>query len=313
MGVYQPVYVGLLESGGFAGRIALARAALSDCGLCGWRCGVNRLDGQYGECKSGAAAMVSGAHPHFGEESPLVGRGGSGTIFFSWCNLHCEFCQNPDVRDGTRSRAVTTAELAETMLDLQAMGCVNINLVTPTHAACAVLEAIQEAAGRGLRLPLVYNTGGYDSVEALRLFEGVIDIYMPDMKYDDEPTARRYSRAPNYPATNRAAVREMHRQVGPLELDEQGVARRGLLVRHLVLPNGLAGTGGVVRFLAEEISRETYLNLMDQYHPSYRASRHPALARAVSRTEFERAVSAAAEAGLTRLHPHAGLLLLRRN
>lgn len=309
---YTPAYAALAASGELARRAQRARKALASCDLCGWHCGVNRLKNEMGECRSGREAVVSGAHPHFGEEGPLVGMGGSGTIFFSWCNLHCEFCQNPEVRNGDSGRELAVSQLAESMLELQAMGCENINLVTPTHAAAAVLAAIDEAAAGGLSIPIVYNTGGYDTVETLKWFDGVVDIYMPDMKYDDDDVARKYSRAPGYTGVNRAAVREMHRQVGPLQLNEQGVALRGLLVRHLVLPRGLAGTAGVVRFLAEEISPDTYLNLMDQYHPSYRANRHPELARAVSRHEFREAVEAATAAGLTRLHARPGVLL-RRN
>ncbi len=245
--------------------------------------------------------MVSSYGPHFGEEAPLVGEGGSGTIFFTYCNLHCVFCQNYTISQLGEGDPVTTEALAGMMLSLQARGCHNINLVSPTHVVPYILEALELAAGQGLHLPLVYNTGGYDAVETLRLLDGVVDIYMPDMKYSDAQTAEQLSGIEEYPRVNRAAVKEMHRQVGDLELDEQGVARRGLLVRHLVLPNRLAGTGEVVRFLAQEVSANTYLNIMAQYHPCHRAFGIPQLARPVNRQEFYEAIELAHQQGLNRL------------
>ena len=215
--------------------------------------------------------MVSSYGPHFGEEAPLVGRHGSGTIFFTYCNLQCVFCQNYAISQLGEGIAVSKEELARMMLSLQAKGCHNINLVSPTHVVPYILDALEIAVSAGLSLPLVYNTGGYDSVETLELLDGIVDIYMPDMKYSDERIAEQLSGVKDYPKLNRAAVKEMHRQVGDLQMDEQGVAGRGLLVRHLVLPNQLAGTREVVRFLAQEVSPNTYLNIMAQYHPCHKA------------------------------------------
>ena len=245
--------------------------------------------------------MVASYGAHFGEESPLVGRYGSGTIFFSYCNLSCIYCQNYTISQLGEGSPVSSQKLAEMMLSLQRRGCHNINLVSPSHVVAHILEALEIAAGRGLKLPLVYNTGGYDSVATLKLLDGIIDIYMPDMKYSDEKTAEQLSGIRDYPGVNRAAVREMHRQVGDLEIDDSGLARRGLLVRHLVLPHGLAGTQGVVSFLAREVSPDTYTNIMAQYHPCYQAFSLPQLARPLSEAEFAEAVSLARRQGLTRL------------
>ncbi|MFQ6122066.1 MAG: radical SAM protein [Dehalococcoidales bacterium] len=245
--------------------------------------------------------MVSSYGPHFGEEAPLVGRYGSGTIFFTYCNLRCIFCQNYTISQLGEGSGVGSEELAKMMLSLQARGCHNINLVSPTHVVPYILEALELAVSGGLCLPLVYNTGGYDSVETLGLLDGIVDIYMPDMKYSDEVTAERLSGIKNYPQVNRAAVREMHRQVGDLQIDEQGVAQRGILVRHLVLPNHLAGTEEVVHFLAQEVSTNTYLNIMAQYHPCHKAFDIPQLARPVNRREFAEAIDLAHQQGLYRL------------
>lgn len=231
----------------------------------------------------------------------MVGRSGSGTIFFTYCNLKCIFCQNYTISQLGEGNEVGRGELAEMMLSLQARGCHNINLVSPTHVVPFILEALELAAGKGLQIPIVYNTGGYDSVVTLRLLDGVVDIYMPDMKYSDARVAEQLSGIKNYPKVNRAAVREMHRQVGDLQIDEEGVARRGLLVRHLVLPEHLAGTAEIISFLAREISPHTYLNIMAQYHPSYRAQTVPALSRAVNRDEFREAIELARQQGLYRL------------
>jgi putative pyruvate formate lyase activating enzyme len=246
-------------------------------------------------------ARVSSAGPHLGEEDVLRGWRGSGTIFFSRCNLRCQFCQNSDISQYSIGREVEVAELASTMLDLQDLGCHNINFVSPSHVVPQILEALMIAAERGLRLPLVYNTGGYDSTEMLALLDGVVDIYMPDMKYADNDTARRYSKVINYPEVNQVAVREMHRQVGDLQLDKSGIARKGLLVRHLVLPGGLAGTAEILRFIVEEISINTYLNVMDQYRPAYKAMEYPALTRPVTREEYMEAIQLAGTMGLQRL------------
>jgi len=267
---------------------------------------VNRLAGDVGKCRTPREAMVSSYGPHFGEEAPLVGRHGSGTIFFTNCNLRCLFCQNYSISQLGEGQKVSKEELAYMMLSLQAKGCHNINLVSPTHVVPQILEALELAVESGLHLPLVYNSGGYDSVETLRILDGIVDIYMPDMKYDDEETARELSGIENYPEINKAAIKEMYRQTGDLEINEEGVAQRGLLVRHLVLPHGLAGTKGIVNFLSKEISRNTYVNIMDQYHPCYNAFQIPSLGRRISSAEFREALSSAREAGLSRLdkiHP----------
>ncbi|HHS96811.1 MAG TPA: radical SAM protein [Chloroflexi bacterium] len=296
---FEPAYLALLRSGELRRRVEAAYERMHSCDLCGRKCGVDRYT-TTGACKTGVKAVVASYGPHFGEEDPLRGHRGSGTIFFSWCNLNCQYCQNYDISQLGHGEEVEPEELASMMLSLQAQGCHNINLVSPSHVVAPILAAVLIAAEAGLRLPLVYNTGGYDSMEALRLLDGVVDIYMPDMKYADEEIAYRYSRVRNYPAVNRAAVKEMHRQVGDLVLDEQGIALRGLLVRHLVLPGGLAGTPEIARFLAEEVSRDTYINVMDQYRPCYRAHQYPPLDRPITPQEYEEAVEAARRAGLHR-------------
>jgi putative pyruvate formate lyase activating enzyme len=252
-------------------------------------------------CRTGERAVVHSFAPHHGEEYPLRGCNGSGTIFFSWCNLRCQYCQNWDISQKGLGREVAPRELAAMMLSLQAVGCHNINFVSPSHVVAQIIEAVHLAARRGLRLPLVYNTGGCDSAEALALLDGIIDIYMPDMKYGDSTIARRYSHVRDYVAYNQAAVREMHRQVGDLMLDGNGIALRGLLVRHLVLPGDLAGTQRVLSFLAREISADTYLNLMDQYRPCYRADDYPPLDRRLTQAEYRDALDLAQHYGLRRL------------
>jgi len=348
-----PNYLALYRSGELAARAERARRRLRRCTLCPRRCRVDRLAGEVGWCRTGALARVASYGPHFGEEAPLVGRGGSGTIFFAGCNLACVFCQNHDIsqpeddpeptcsgtrglsdeRDGSRAGAdqavppsasggrqdASTAtqsprrsvqrlrwetasdRLAAIMLELQALGCENVNFVSPSHVVPHILAALVMAAEAGLRLPLVYNTGGYDSLATLRLLDGVIDIYMPDMKYSSEVAGQRLSGVPDYVRRNRAAVLEMHSQVGDLQVDERGVARRGLLVRHLVLPGDLAGTAEVARFLAVEVSGDTYINVMDQYHPSYKAARYPDIARPLTAGEYQRAIEQTLATGLWRL------------
>jgi len=299
---FEPAYLSLLRSGELQNRVDQAFRRLESCDICPRQCSVNRCQSAEGAaCHTGVRAVVSGYNPHFGEEAPLVGTGGSGTIFFAWCNLKCQYCQNYETSQLGEGYQVEPEQLAAMMLQLQDMGCHNINFVSPTHVVPQILAAVWTAAQAGLHLPLVYNTGGYDALQTLRLLDGVFDIYMPDMKYADEPSARRLSKIQDYPAINRAGVAEMYRQVGDLSLDERGIARRGLLVRHLVLPSGLAGTAEIVRFLAEEISRNTYLNIMDQYRPCYRASALPDLDRRITSAEYAAAVRLALEAGLTRL------------
>jgi putative pyruvate formate lyase activating enzyme len=297
-----PMYTGL-DAGALADRIAAAEVALRDCHLCGHHCGIDRHR-TAGPCGVRDTVRVASYGPHHGEESVLSGRHGSGTIFFSGCNLHCLFCQNYDISQENAGRAVDAGELAAIMLTLQARGCHNINLVSPTHLASHLVPGLVRAVEEGLEIPIVYNSGGYDAPQALALMDGFVDIYMPDMKYADEATARELSAVRDYPAVNRAAVQEMHRQVGDLLLDARGLARRGLLVRHLVLPGELAGTAEVARFLAEQVSRETYINVMGQYHPAYRAwecaTGDAPIGRRVTREEVLAAVAAARDAGLRR-------------
>jgi len=309
---FEPAYLRLLRSGELKQRVSQAYAMLQSCDLCGWHCHIDRQSGKTGVCKIGLKAKVSSYGPHMGEEDPLRGWRGSGTIFFTRCNLKCQYCQNHDISQTDAGDEVEPEELAAIMLELQDVyGCHNINLVSPTHIVPQIIAATFIAAQAGLRLPLVYNTGGYDSLEALKLLDGIIDIYMPDMKYADAEIAWRYSRIRNYPQVNQAAVREMHRQVGDLQIGPDGLARRGLLVRHLVLPNNLAGTDVIVRFLAEEISPNTYLNLMDQYRPAYRAHLYPELNRRLTREEYETAVAMAHAVGLRRLDQRRAWLPLR--
>ncbi len=300
---FEPAYLSLLRSGELEERASEAQARLACCDLCAWECKVDRKTpgAKAGVCRTGEKARVSSYNPHYGEERPLSGWRGSGTIFFTRCNLHCQYCQNFDISQTDHGEEVEPKELAAIMLELQALGCHNINFVSPSHVVAQILAALGIAAGAGLHIPLVYNTGGYDSLSALRLLDGVIDIYMPDMKYADARTALHLSKAKDYPTINQRAVREMQRQVGDLLLDEHGIARRGLLVRHLVLPNGLAGTEVVVRFLAEKISKDTYLNLMDQYRPAFHAHNFPQLSRPITREEYQNALHLAHEVGLYRL------------
>ena len=304
--VFTPSYLRLLESGELARRVEEAWRHLADCDLCARYCFVDRLKSKEGAvCRTGERAVVASYGAHHGEEDPLRGSRGSGTIFFSFCNLRCAFCQNWDISQKGIGREVEPGEIAEMMLDLQRQGCHNINFVSPSHVVAQIIAAVHEAGKRGLKLPLVYNSGGYDSPQALALLDGIVDIYMPDMKYGDSALARRYSRVRGYVEANQAAVREMHRQVGDLVMDEEGVARRGLLVRHLVLPEGIAGTEKVLEFLAKEISRDTYLNLMDQYRPCYRADEYPELDRPITGAEYAEALACAERLGLARLDGRA--------
>jgi putative pyruvate formate lyase activating enzyme len=296
---FEPSYLKLRRSGELAERARRAVERLASCDLCARYCRVDRVASLKGAvCRTGRHAVVSSLGAHHGEEDPLRGFRGSGTIFFSWCNLRCIFCQNWEISQKGVGQEVDAEHLAGMMLSLQTRGCHNLNFVTPSHVVAQILEALVIAAGAGLRLPLVYNTGGYDSLEALELLDGVVDIYMPDLKYGDSEAAHRYSHVRDYWEVNRVAVKEMHRQVGDLVVDSQGVAVRGLLVRHLVLPEDLANTEQVLAFLAEEISSGTYLNLMDQYHPSHRADRVPELDRVISTDEYRRALELARRYGL---------------
>jgi len=298
---FQPAYLQLMKSGELQSRAAEATMHLLNCDCCGWECHVDRRTDRLGVCRTGLRARVSSYGSHMGEEDPLRGWHGSGAIFFTRCNLRCQFCQNHDISQTNKGEETETKELANIMLELQSRGCHNINLVSPSHVAPQIIAAVAVAAKNGLHLPLVYNTGGYDSLAILKLLDGIIDIYMPDMKYANANIALRYSKIRNYPRVNQAGIREMHRQVGDLQLDEQGIATRGLLVRHLVLPYHIAGTREIVSFLANEISRNTYLNLMDQYHPCFNAHLYPRLCRSITTQEYQTAVNLACEAGLFRL------------
>jgi putative pyruvate formate lyase activating enzyme len=278
-----------------------ARQILKNCTLCPRECGVDRLENQRGFCQVGAMAMVSSVGPHFGEEAPLVGRNGSGTIFFSGCNLGCLFCQNYDISHLVAGEEVSEADLVRHMLFLQSLGCHNINLVTPTHVVPQILGALTEARREGLDLPVVYNCGGYESIQTLRLLNGAIQIYMPDFKYGHNAVGKKYSCVDDYFDRAGEALVEMHRQVGDLLLDEQGIAQSGLLIRHLVLPGGLAGTEKVMEFIARELSPDSYVNIMDQYHPQYRAGEFPELDRRITHQEYRQAVEIARKHGITRL------------
>lgn len=282
-------------------RVEAAVAALGECRLCPRKCGKNRLAGETGWCRTGRKARIASFHAHFGEESPLVGSGGSGTIFVSSCNLLCTFCQNDDISHGRAGDDVEPIHLAAMMLNLQERGCPNINFVTPSHVVPQILEGLQIAADRGLSIPLVYNTGGYDALETLRLLDGVVDIYMPDFKFWDNAWGERFCGVTDYHQRACEAIREMHRQVGDLKMDDDGVAVRGLLVRHLVMPGGAAGTPDVMAFLADEISPHTYVNVMDQYHPCGRGAADPLINRRITGQEYAAAVRAALESGLHRL------------
>ncbi len=300
---FEPAYMHLYRTGELARRVQEARQALADCDLCPRHCHVNRLENRIGVCRTGRYARVSSYFPHMGEEDCLRGWRGSGTIFFSWCNLRCVFCQNWEISQKGEGVDITPEHLARMMLELQAMGVHNINWVTPEHVVPQALEALLLAVEHGLRLPIVYNTSAYDSLHSLRLLDGIIDIYMPDFKFWTPELARRYLKAKNYPEAARQAIKEMHRQVGPLKFDEHGLAKRGLLVRHLVMPGYLEETRHILRFLAEEISKDTYVNIMAQYYPSWQVSdtRYPELNRRLTREEYREALRMAHEVGLWRL------------
>jgi putative pyruvate formate lyase activating enzyme len=304
--VGQPSYIKLHEQGLLKDRIRSAMALLEACRVCPRTCGVNRLEGEKGVCGTGIKAMVSSYGAHFGEEAPLVGGHGSGTIFFTNCNLMCLFCQNYDISHGGSGYEVTAEVLAGLMLEISAQGCHNINFVTPSHVAPQILEALPLAIEAGLNIPLVYNSGGYDSVETLRLLEGVFDIYMPDFKFWDNRLALKYCGVPDYRDRACEALLEMHGQVGDLELDSGGLAVKGLLVRHLVMPEGLAGTMDICRFLAD-VSRDTYINVMGQYRPCGNAHEHAELCRPVHGHEVREAREEARRAGLSRLDERCGV------
>jgi len=278
-------------------RLKEAYALARPCRICPRLCKVDRLAGKEGFCGVGAVPIVSSAGPHYGEEPPLVGRGGSGTIFLAGCNLGCVFCQNYTISHEREGGPAGPDRIARTMLLLEQRGCHNINFVTPTHVTPWLMEAVRLARLDGLRIPIVYNCGGYESLQTVRLLEGTVDIYMPDAKYWDSESARRYSGAPDYPEVMRVALKEMHRQVGDLQI-VGGVARRGLLIRHLEMPNRVAGSRQVLEFIARELSPHSYVNVMDQYRPTYRAHEFPEIARRPTYEEYEEARLYAQKLGL---------------
>jgi putative pyruvate formate lyase activating enzyme len=301
----RPAYLALFESGELQRCVERAREMLHSCMACPRNCMVDRLADKFAVCRTGRYATVSSHFAHFGEEDCLRGWKGSGTIFFSGCNLRCVFCQNFDISWQLQGVLAPPEKLAGIMLDLQRQGCHNINFVTPEHVVPQIIEALPLAIEAGLRVPLVYNTSAYDSLESLALMDGIVDIYMPDFKYWDGEMARKYSRAPDYPEVARRTIKEMHRQVGDLVLDEQGLARRGLLIRHLVMPHDIAGTLEVARWIAQELSPNTYVNVMPQYYPTGKVSSRDfaEINRRVSAEEYELALDAACQAGLKRLDP----------
>jgi putative pyruvate formate lyase activating enzyme len=299
--VFESAYIQTHAEGRLEKKIEKAFEILRACSLCPRRCGIDRTEDERSFCRSGLRPMVSSYAPHFGEEAPLVGSHGSGTIFFTHCNLGCSFCQNYSISHRGDGREIGLDRLSQMMIELQSLGCHNINFVSPTHFVPQILKALPRSIEMGLSVPLVYNTGGYDQTETLKILDGVVDIYMPDYKFVRSDVAQKYARAEDYPRVVREALKEMHRQVGDLSMDERGVARRGLLVRHLVLPEGLAGTEDAMEFLAREISPDTYVNIMAQYYPCGDIPPRSPMARRITPFEFERAVRAAKNAGLHRL------------
>lgn len=303
-------YLRLFRKGEFSERVEKAFALMASCTLCPRECGVNRLEGGLGYCETGRKARVSSYNAHFGEESPLVGRYGSGTIFISSCNLLCSFCQNYDISHLREGVEVGPEQIASMMIQLAERGCHNINFVTPSHVVPQLLEALIPAVEHGLEIPLVYNSSGYDKKETLEILDGIFDIYMPDFKFWGGDWAERYCQAPDYPEVATAAVKEMHRQVGDLVINDQGLAVKGLLVRHLVMPENVAGSEKVFEFFVKEISPNTYVNVMDQYRPCGEAHKDPYINRRVSSQEFRDAMDTARKAGLTRLDPRDRIRLV---
>ena len=298
--IFRAAYT-LLSESEFTAKIKALDEILQSCTLCPRKCRIDRRSGERGYCNTGETPFVSSWNPHFGEERPLVGSHGSGTIFFGNCNLGCIFCQNYQISHLGEGSAISHERLADIMLSLQDSGCHNINLVTPTHQVPAIVRSLKIADDKGLEIPIVYNCGGYESPETLKILNGIIDMYMPDFKYSDKAYAEKYSNAADYPEAARLAVKEMQRQVGDLIMNEEGIAERGLLIRHLVLPEDISGTEGVVQFIAEEISKNTYVNIMDQYYPCYKAFENPPLNRRPTGREYSNAIRYAIKAGLKRI------------
>ncbi len=297
---FIPSYIGSLEKGELKQRIRALKELLNKCCLCPRGCGINRLNGETGYCEAGQEMMVSSAFPHFGEEAPLVGRRGSGTIFLTHCNLRCVFCQNYDISHLSAGEIVSSSDAARLMVRLQQEGCHNINFVTPTHYVPQVVAALPEAIDMGLRVPIVYNSSGYESVDVIRLLEGVVDIYMPDVKFMEGKYSKRFANAPDYPEVIKKVLKEMHRQVGDLTINSAGTAERGLLIRHLVMPGETSSTEAVLKFIAEEISIHSYVNIMDQYRPEYRAHDYTEIGRRITRKEYLEAIRSAKRFGLYR-------------
>lgn len=287
---FIPSYITLYKSGELLRRIKQLNEFLKECRLCPRQCKVNRLSGEKGVCQANSILRVSSAFPHFGEEPPLVGDHGSGTIFLTHCNLRCIFCQNYDISHLGRGEVITLTDLARVMIRLQEMGCHNINFVTPTHYAPQIVASLPEAIEMGLRIPIVYNCSGYESLEVIRLLEGVVDIYMPDTKYMEERYSKRFSNAPDYPEVIKKVLKEMHRQVGDLIINSRGIAERGLLIRHLVMPNGVASSEAILKFIAQEISVHSYVNIMDQYRPEFLAHEYSEINRRITQKEYMEAI-----------------------
>jgi len=303
---WRPAYQKLEEEGKLTQRIEQAYAIFENCQLCPRKCGVNRKKGEKGFCRAPVKPVVFSAHPHFGEERSIVGDNGSGTIFFSNCDLRCVFCQNWPIAHEGRGKEIQDEDLADMMINLQKIGCHNINLVTPTHVMPNILNATRIALRKGLCLPLMYNTSGYERLEMLKLLEGIVDIYKPDMKYMDSDKAAKYSAdASDYPEVTKKAIVEMNRQVGVLQTDKQGIALRGVIIRHLVMPNRVAGTEKFARWVAQALPKSTYVNIMPQYRVEYKAYEHPEIARGITVQEFLEAMEWAEKSGLTNLDPNS--------
>ncbi len=297
-----PSYLGLYKSGELSKRVKKLQSYYECCTLCPRDCRVNRNKNEVGKCQATSTLKITSPFPHLGEERPLVGKNGSGTIFFSHCGLRCIYCQNHNLSFGGAGTEVSSHRVAEAMIHLQKLGCHNINLVTPTHYIPGIVESIAKAIPMGLRIPIVYNTGGYEKLEILKLMDGIVDIYLPDFKYWDPNEAAKYSsEAYNYPYYARIAFKEMFRQVGDLELDKRGIAKKGLMVRHLVLPNRVAGTKEVLRFISQNCSKTTYVNIMRQYRPEYKAREYREIARRIKSSEYSEALKWAQQVGLTNL------------
>jgi len=300
---FEPAYLKLHKTGELKERAEKLWSIMESCRLCPRKCGVNRLKGARGFCRApGAGLVISAFHPHFGEERPLVGQGGSGTIFMTHCNLRCIFCQNYTISHLGLGSETEPREFANMMVTLQSMGCHNINIVTPTHYSPHILKALDIAAGEGLRLPIVYNTSGWERLEILELLDGVVDIYLPDFKYWDGKMSSKYSSgAEDYPEVTKKAILEMHRQVGVAKPEKEGIIRRGVIIRHLVMPNDVGGSERVMEWIAENLPKDTYVNIMSQYNPVYKAFDHPEISRRITKDEYMRVVKRAQELGLTNL------------